>query len=169
MDEYITRPIIKETSNEYIARPIVGKESTTEPIQPKESYIVRPIVGNDESTNMALNAGADSKALAWAKSQLGKKEYENYCQLFARTASGQESQGPSAIAAWNNQKDKGLPGIVGAQPGNLVYFNGGQYGHAGVYSGDNKFISATPWGVQENNINDWEQKTGQQLLGNLPQ
>lgn len=148
MDEYITRPIISDTSNDYIARPIVGKEATKSTQTSNDNYIVRPVISNDEPTNMALNAGADSKTLAWAKSQLGKKEYENYCQLFARTASGQESQGPSAIAAWNNQKDKGLPGIVGAQPGNLVYFEGGQYGHAGVYSGNNKFISATPWGVE---------------------
>jgi hypothetical protein len=127
------------------------------------------ILASGDSTDEALNAGADPKTLSWAKSQLGKKEYENYCQLFARTAAGTESKGGSAIEAWNNQKSQGFPMLENAKPGNLVYFNGGQYGHAGVYSGDNKFISATPWGVEENDINDWQKRTGQQLLGNLPQ
>jgi hypothetical protein len=96
-------------------------------------------------------------------------EYDGLCEAYAE----QQKHGvtgiyPSAIAAWNQSKDK-VQGLEGIQPGDQIFFapdksNSG-FGHTGIYQGDGKFTSATYNGVQTNDLNNWQQSTGQQLLG----
>lgn len=124
-----------------------------------------------KATEQALSAGANPLVLALAQKMLGKKEYIGYCQRFVRQMGG-TTQGASAIQAWNNAQNK-VQGTQGIQAGDLVYFSPNAtnegFGHTGIYSGDNRYISATNSGVLENDINNWQTATGQKLLGYVPQ
>lgn len=124
-----------------------------------------------KATEQALGAGANPMILALAKQMLGKKAYVGYCQAFVRQMGG-TTQGASAIQAWNNAQNK-VQGTQGMQPGDLVYFSPNQsnqgYGHTGIYSGDNRYVSATNSGILENDLNNWQTATGQKLLGYVPQ
>lgn len=131
-------------------------------------------------TTDALSNGANPLALAMAKQQLGEKQYIGYCEAYVEHIQGSSIKYPSAIGAWNTQAQQGkaVAGLNGVQPGDAIYFspnagNGG-YGHTGVYSGTDSqgqpsFISATDSGIQQVPINSWEQYTGQQALGYIPQ
>lgn len=127
----------------------------------------------ENATNNAIQAGADPQDLARAKAELGQQEYIGYCQAFVEQATGSGFQGESASAAWQNQQNKAVvdPTLSGIQPGDEVYFNdpNNPEGHVGIADKNNQFVSATNNGVQENNINDWMQMTGQQPLGYIPQ
>ena len=117
----------------------------------------------------AISSGADPTDVARAKLALGKQDFNGWCQTFVERATGSGWQGASASDAWNNAKNK-VSGLQGVLPGNPVYFNNptDPNGHTGIYEGNNKFISATDNGVQENDINDWQNRTGQTALGYLP-
>jgi hypothetical protein len=125
----------------------------------------------DEETSEAINNGADPKNLAWAKSQLGKKEYKNYCQAFVRVANGSDKYYGTAINSWKQQG--GVTDLSKANPGDIVYFDSaksnGNYGHTGIYSGNGKFISGGLNSVQEMPISEWEKNYNQKALGFIPQ
>lgn len=125
----------------------------------------------DVATSQAIENGADPMSLALAKQQLGKDEYVGYCESFVESVAGSGWKGKSAIDAWNNQQDKAVPGLNGVQPGDSVYFYDPNqpYGHTGIYSGDNQFISATGSGIQQSDINKWAASNQQQVLGYVPQ
>lgn len=119
----------------------------------------------------ALQSGADPVTLANAKKYLGEAAYIGYCQSFVEKVSGSGWQGGSAIEAWQNTPNK-VSGLQGIQPGDKVYFspdasNSG-YGHVGVYAGNNQFISATNNGIEKQDLSQWQQNTGQRVLGYVP-
>lgn len=109
-----------------------------------------------------------------ASQYLGTQDFNNFCQAFVeKVTQGKTGIYPSAIQAWQSQQNNAVQGTQGLQPGDTVYFspnasNNG-YGHTGVYQGNGKFISATSNGVREYDLNQWQQMTGQQLLGYVPQ
>lgn len=104
---------------------------------------------------------------------LGTKDFNNFCEAFVEQATqGHTGVYPSAIQAWIAQQKQAVQGTQGIQPGDTVYFsadksNGG-YGHTGIYIGNGQFISATYNGVKTANLAQWQQSTGQKLLGYVP-
>lgn len=65
-------------------------------------------------------------------------------------------QGVSAIAAWNANQARV---VTDPQPGDAVYFgpaaeNGG-YGHVGICTGPDTFVSVTDYGVKVYPISAW--------------
>lgn len=138
-----------------------------------KAYVAKVLGGNNSdataATSQAVAAGADPVNLAWAKQQLGKQEYINYCEQFVENASGANGQYASAINAWNSRPQQQQTDLSQIRPGDTVYFsandsNGGD-GHAGIYAGNGQFISATDNGVQQYDLGAWQKMTGQQLLG----
>ena len=154
------------------------EEARDSALAPQESPIKRAFnegiksTGLDIDTTSAITAGADPETLAFAKAHLGKKEYQGYCQKFTRLSQGiNESQGGTAIEAWNNIQNK-KPGLSGINPGDPLYFSANAsnegMGHTGIYSGNNKFISATDNGIKEYSIPEWQQMTNQSIMGYVP-
>lgn len=102
-------------------------------------------------------------------------KYNGYCQQFVDDVIGTppQSRAPSASAAWSNylQQGQGVQGVNGIQPGDLVYFQdpNDPDGHVGIYSGGDKFISATQVDpkkpVQNQSFKAWNDLTGDQILG----
>lgn len=125
------------------------------------------------ATQAALAAGADPKALAWARKKLGSQEYINLCQRFVENALGTQGNYPSAIDAWNSQQGQAQTDLRQMKPGDLIYFSANEgnqgYGHSGIYAGDGIFINPGPRGVAETPIADWLAQTGQEILGFIPQ
>jgi len=112
-----------------------------------------------------------SPAVEKARSLVGNTDYNGWCESFVEQMLGLPKMGGSAAEAWNNQLNRAASGISGAKPGDPIYFapdasNEG-YGHAAIYAGNGKMISATDNGVAETSIADWEKETGQQLLGHV--
>ncbi len=110
-----------------------------------------------------------------AMNDVGDQSYNGYCQAFVeQTTYGHQKMFPTAIDAWNsyNQNKQAVQGTQGIKPGDIVYFTPTPKvpaGHTGIYQGDNKFVSATDTGVASNDLNSWQQGTGQQILGYIPQ
>lgn len=107
-----------------------------------------------------------------ASGDVGDQSYDDYCQQFVEQVTyGKSGIFPNANDAWNSYSQSGQAqqGMKGIQPGDLVYFAPDQSnnfeGHTGIYQGSNKFVSATYNGVQSNDLNSWENQTGQQVLG----
>lgn len=107
-----------------------------------------------------------------AREELGDQSYNGYCERFVEEkAYGKSGIHGSAADAWNHNVKEGnaFSGLDGAQPGDLVYFepdaSNGYAGHAAIYSGGNRMISATYSGVQDSNIDDWTKQTKQKVLG----
>lgn len=113
--------------------------------------------------------------LTKATALIGNQNYDDYCQQFVeQMAYGKSGIYPNAVSAWNDNAQNGnaVGGMDGIKQGDLMYFapddSNSYAGHAGIYMGNNQFISATNNGVQTNDLNDWQQSTGQQLLGFVP-
>lgn len=119
----------------------------------------------------ALHAGANPTTLELARKYMGQKNFIGYCQSFVRQVTGGRTTGASAIQAWTKAPQK-VSGIMGIQPGDLVYFDANKsnrgYGHTGIYEGNGKFISATDNGIKSSDIFGWLKSTGQKLLGYVP-
>lgn len=102
-------------------------------------------------------------------------KYNGYCQQFVDDVIGTppQNRAPSASAAWNNysQTGQGIQGTKGMQPGDIIYFNdpNDPNGHVGIFSGGDKFISATQENpnkpVQNHTIKGWTDLTGDSILG----
>lgn len=93
------------------------------------------------------------KAIKKAKSLIGSHNYDNYCQRFVRIcyeAAGIYGSAESAVAACKKWKVSGSKSNIPV--GAAVYYsNNNQYGHVGIYIGNNKIIHA--WsGVQITSI-----------------
>lgn len=126
------------------------------------------------ATNLAAQAGADPGDLVIAKQQLGNKDFIGLCERFVeQVTKGATGLFSSASSAFNGQQGQSQTDLSKMKPGDSIYFaadqsNGGN-GHTGIYSGNNKFISATDNGVQENDLSQWQKSTGQKILGYIPQ
>ncbi len=126
-----------------------------------------------------LNAKSTPADVLAAKKDIGRQDENGWCEQWQEQASDSPNMGTSAANAWTNyeQNQQAKPGLQGAKPGDLVYFapddsNQGD-GHTGIITSMDpkegmKFISATDNGVKEYNLNEWQQLTGQQLLGHVP-
>ncbi len=131
------------------------------------------VISTPDMSNLPPVASAKAPDdVALAQRSTGDQSYNGWCQAFVEHATmGKTGIFPSAIAAWNNQQDKAIPGLDGVKAGDPIYFapnssNEG-YGHTGIYTGNGKFISATDNGVKEIPIDEWSKATGQQILGYL--
>lgn len=107
-----------------------------------------------------------------AEGLLGRQDWDALCQKFVeQVTDGRTGEYPSAVDAWNSyaKSGKGQTDFSQMTPGDLLYFSANdgnsQMGHVGIYTGDGKFVSATYGGVQEKDVNDWMQQTGQKPLG----
>lgn len=108
-----------------------------------------------------------------ASQYLNTNDFNNFCEAFVEQATqGHTGVYPSAIQAWIAQQKNAVQGTQGIQPGDTIYFSANQgnggYGHTGIYIGNGQFISATYNGVKTANLSQWQQSTGQKLLGYVP-
>jgi hypothetical protein len=112
-----------------------------------------------------------------AVNDTGDQSYNGWCQAFVEQVTGVKPQGDSssAVNAWNSFAKNGqaVPSTQGMKAGDLVYFSpnasNNNDGHVGIYQGNGKFVSATDNGVNVQDMTDWQKKTGQQVLGYIPQ
>jgi len=121
----------------------------------------------------ALSFYTTPKYVDEAKQFEGDQSFNGKCERFVEQIStGSHGKYPSAINAWNDLSKNARKGIADTKPGDLVYFSADnsndQNGHTGIYLGNNQFISATDTGVKPYDLDDWQQRTGQQLLGFIP-
>lgn len=143
------------------------------PVLPRPTLNPRQHSQVAQATSQAVKNGADPTLLAKAQQTMGKQDYLGLCEAFVeRITKGTEGIYASAIDAWNKQKPQAQTDLSKIQPGDTVYFgadksNGG-YGHAGVYLGNNKMTSATYNGIKESDLNEWQNQTGQKILGFIP-
>lgn len=122
-----------------------------------QAYVSKIMSGGDSAdvhaTAKAVGAGADPSALAWARQNLGRQDYINLCEKFVENAQGKSGQYATALAAWQQQQGRQQTDLSQLQPGDIVYYgaakeNSGD-GHAAIYAGNGKVISATSSGVKE--------------------
>jgi len=142
-----------------------------------DQYLANQQTNSDSSTNeldqYLANQNSTPDDVKAAKADSSDQNFNGWCQAFVEQATGSKVKYPSAIDAWNAQKDKAVPTTIGMKPGDLVYFspndsNEGN-GHTGIYEGNNQFISATDKGVIPYDLTDWQKLTGQSILGYIPQ
>ena len=148
------------------------KEISGTDVQPTRQESASPFRDAYESTN-GVKLQTTPADVRNAESQLGSSDFNGWCQAFVEESTmGKRGTYPSAIDAWVKQQDKARPGLAGIMPGDPIYFSPNKsnrgFGHTGIYMGNGQFISATDNGVQENSLNDWQNMTGQQVLGYIP-
>ncbi len=155
-----------DSLNKIASRHSTGATQSTDPMEGIRSFI--------SSDHSAPQKEATPSYVKTAAGDVGDQSYNGYCQQFVeQVALGRTGVYPSAVEAWNGytQSGKAKSGIAGAKPGDLVYFapdpSNGNYGHTGIVTGNNKFISATYSGVKEADLSDWQKQTGQQILGHV--
>ena len=125
--------------------------------------------------NYADNSPSDISEATNLGEQPTASKYNGYCQQFVDDVLQTPPQNRQATAsdAWNNYAQQGLAhsGTEGMQPGDLIYFEdpNDPAGHVGLYSGNDKFISATQVDpqkpVQNQSIAGWQDLTGDKVLG----
>lgn len=104
------------------------------------------------------------------------QSYAGLCESWVEDVTNSSIQGDTAYDSWKNlsSKGKGITGLNGVQPGDLVYFGSdpnsayGTDGHVGIYNGNGLFTSATDNGVATANIQNWTKTNNQTLLGYVP-
>ena len=123
----------------------------------------------EEQINQIVPNG-DSKVL----SSEGDQNYNGYCESFVEKMNDLPNMGGSAKEAWDNysKQGKAVQGTAGIKEGDLIYFapdsSNENFGHTGIYQGNNKMVSATYDGVKPTDLNDWLLQTGQSILGYVP-
>ena len=99
----------------------------------------------------------------------GDATWANWCQAYVEKATSNVQKFGSATEAADNYASAGklITNPSGVKSGNLIYFNDPNqpYGHVGIVTGKDTFISATPNGIKEMPIKDWLQQTGQSITG----
>jgi hypothetical protein len=96
---------------------------------------------------------AGEKAVETALGYLGRYDWNNYCERFVEVCYGTKNLYPNAATAGRAlASHKGMSSLAQAPVGAILYFgaNAGnqQQGHAGLYLGDGRMVSATPNGVK---------------------
>jgi cell wall-associated NlpC family hydrolase len=119
--------------------------------------------GNGLAAAARTKASAPSKqagqALSWARSMLGRQDWNGLCEQFVEEAYGTKGVFRNATAAGQAlATHRGKSSWHDAPAGSLLYFapdpsNNGD-GHAAIYEGNGKMISATPSGVREDRLDD---------------
>ena len=122
------------------------------PALARSAAVVQPQPRASASTTKA------QKALTWAKSMVGRQDWNNLCERFVEEAYGTKGIFPSAKdAARQLVTHRGRSSLSSAPPGALLYFaadetNDGN-GHAAINLGGGKMISARPTGVEIESVN----------------
>ncbi|HEY7294131.1 MAG TPA: NlpC/P60 family protein [Dehalococcoidia bacterium] len=98
-----------------------------------------------------------ARAIAWAQSHLGQQDWNNLCERFVEEAYGTKNVFPTAAEAGRAlATHRGRTSWQEAPVGALLYFaadaTNDYNGHAGIYLGNGRMISATPRGVQEERL-----------------
>lgn len=116
----------------------------------------------------ARPAGSEIKgarAVAWARSAMGKQDWNGLCQQFVEAAYGAKGVYASAAqAARGLVTHRGKQAWRTAPPGALLYFapdeTNDHNGHVGIALGNGRMISATPKGVREERLDTpyWAQR-----------
>ena len=112
----------------------------------------KAVTSTAASVTGALN-GKAQMAVAWAKSMVGRQEWNNLCERLVEEAYGTRGVFPSAKdAAKQLVTQRGSSSLRTAPVGALLYFRADEtndgYGHAGIYLGNGEMVSARPDGVQ---------------------
>jgi NlpC/P60 family protein len=154
-----------DNTSDAITKEMLGKK--TEAMAPPSNDITQEMLGAKPVDASTPQIPENVKK---AKQYIGAQDYNGLCQAFVEDTSNNGGwDGASAIDAWNNQLDKASSDLSKMKPGDRIYFapdaSNDYFGHTGIYEGDNKFISATYNGVEENDLDAWQKQTGQQLLG----
>jgi cell wall-associated NlpC family hydrolase len=101
-------------------------------------------------------SGSGAQAIAWARSRLGRQDWNGLCERFVEEAYGTSGVFPSAAAAQSMITHRGKDAWRSAPAGALVYFapdaTNGFNGHVGIALGGGRMISATPSGVREERL-----------------
>jgi hypothetical protein len=96
---------------------------------------------NETKSDLPRNA---REAAQWAIEQVKSNAtgWHNYCEKFTESAWGKPGRYASALAGWETAKKEGraYQGKT-PPPGAMVYWGGGQYGHAAVSIGGGKIVS----------------------------
>jgi len=114
-------------------------------------------------------ATREQKAVAWAKSQVGKSSFPQYgtgrylpskmyCAAFVASAYGKSYAGGNAIDLYNRARREGR--LRGGTPafGALVYYSSRtypQYGHVAIYVGNNMVVEAGLSTIRMRNYLSW--------------
>lgn len=93
------------------------------------------------------------KAVETALGYMGRYDWNNYCERFVEVCYGTKNLYPNAAAAGKALvTHRGISALSQAPVGAILYFAanaGNQHqGHAGLYLGDGRMVSATPNGVK---------------------
>jgi hypothetical protein len=94
------------------------------------------------------------RAISWARKLLGRQDWNNWCERFVEEAYGTKNVFPTAADAGRALvTSRGKNAWRDAPVGSLLYFAADETnefnGHAAIYAGNGKMISATPSGVKE--------------------
>jgi hypothetical protein len=110
-------------------------------------------------TKVSAPSKQAGQALSWARSMLGRQDWNGLCEQFVEEAYGTKGVFRNATAAGQAlATHRGRLSWQDAPAGSLLYFapdpsNNGD-GHAAIYEGNGKMISATPSGVREDRLDD---------------
>lgn len=116
------------------------------------------------------NSEKIDQILSWARSNIGNKEYTNWCQKFvgdAYSAAGLKNRYPK-----NSAKDAYFAFCQSNRKDNIplaacVYFDVKPFGHVGIFSGNGMMIDAGTRGVRERPISDVKPYLGWGFNGNM--
>lgn len=105
------------------------------------------------STAQAPASPAGRSAVDTALGYLGRHDWNNYCERFVEVCYGTQNLYPNAASAGRALvTHRGASALATAPAGAVLYFaaNAGnqQQGHAALYVGDGRMVSATPNGVK---------------------
>ena len=108
-------------------------------------------------SSTAVTSKTSERAISWARSRLGRQEWNNLCERFVEEAYGARNVFPTAADAGRAlATHRGRDAWQNAPVGAPLYFvadaTNGYNGHAGIYLGNGRMISATPNGVQEERL-----------------
>jgi hypothetical protein len=110
-------------------------------------------VGATTTPLSAAQKQSGEKAVETALGYLGRYDWNNYCERFVEVCYGTKNLYPNAATAGRALvTHRGVSALAQAPVGAILYFaaNAGnqQQGHAGLYLGDGRMVSATPNGVK---------------------
>ena len=110
-------------------------------------------VGTSSVPLSPVQKQSGEKAVETALGYMGRYDWNNYCERFVEVCYGTKNLYPNAATAGKALvTHKGMSALSQAPVGAILYFAanaGNQHqGHAGLYVGDGRMVSATPNGVK---------------------
>lgn len=159
------------SGNSSQTQPSDSIQQSASPISPQPQ--VNQTQSSDPWSDIVNSNPISDTNVSTAQSSEGRQDLNGYCEEFVEDATyGKNGMFPTADAAWNNYVKNGQAyqgDVTKAPAGSLIYFapdrSNNNEGHTGVSDGEGNMISATDNGVQQSNVAQWMQQTGQQPLG----